>query len=232
VGEDLSAFARRVKEQGLAVQVGAFPWGVFGTPRDLMGAENLLIAFYDEPEMIHDMMNHLTGLWIALWTKVAEAVPIAHIHIWEDMSGRNGSLISPDMIRAFMMPCYDRIAAFAAHRQVPLVSVDSDGDVRDLVAIMTAHGVNVFFPFEVQAGCDILEYRRTYPELGILYGLDKRALAGNRGEVEREIARAKTMLDAGRYIPGFDHLIPPDATWENFRFAALAIKELCARPWP
>ena len=24
------------------------------------------------------------------------------------------------------------------------------------------------------------------------------------------------MIEAGRYIPGFDHLIPPDAKWENF----------------
>ena len=35
------------------------------------------------------------------------------------------------------------------------------------------------------------------------------------------------MLWLGRYIPSFDHLIPPDATWENTRYAAMAIKKLC-----
>ena len=52
--------------------MGVFPYGVFGTPRD--------------------MMEHLTTLWISIWEWVAGEVPIAHIHIWEDMSGKQGRL--------------------------------------------------------------------------------------------------------------------------------------------
>jgi hypothetical protein len=92
---------------------------------------------------------------------------------------------------------------------------------------MMRHGVNVFFPFEVQAGNDILAYRRRYPTLGIMCGLDKRALAGTRADVDREVAKTAAMVKQGRYVPGFDHLIPPDATWDNFRYAATRIKELC-----
>jgi uroporphyrinogen decarboxylase len=224
---DWEAFRTRLAATGEAVQVGTFPYGVFGMPRDLMGAEALLVAFYDDPELVRDMMEHLTELWIGLWRRVAAEVKIAHIHIWEDMSGRQGSLISPAMIESFMMPCYDRIAAFAREAGTPLLSVDSDGDCGELVSIMTRHGINFFFPFEVQAGNDILEVRRQYPELAILGGLDKRALAAGREAIDREVRRAERMLEKGRYIPAWDHLIPPDVSWANFVYAAARIRELC-----
>jgi uroporphyrinogen decarboxylase len=228
VAEDWPAFRARVRQSGEAVQVGAFPFGVFGTLRDLVGAEALLVGFYDNPEMIHDMMGHLTSLWLAAYERVAAEVQIDHIHIWEDMSGRQGSLISPAMVEKCMMPCYDRIVAFARAHNVRIVSVDTDGDCHSLVPVMMRHGINMFFPFEVQAGNDILQYRRDYPMLGIVGGLDKRSLAGSRADIDVEVAKARAMIQAGgRYVPGFDHLIPPDVPWENFRYAADRIREVC-----
>jgi len=224
---DWDAFRAHIALTGEAVQVGAFPYGVFGTPRDLMGVEALLIAFCDRPTLVCDMMEHLTSVWLGVYEHVAAEVQIDHIHIWEDMSGRQGSLISPRMVRDFMMPCYDRIVAFARRVGARIVSVDTDGDCSQLLPVMTAHGINMFFPFEVQAGNDILEVRERYPDLGVMGGLDKRALAGGAEDVEREVERARRMLEKGRYVPGFDHLIPPDATWDNYRRAADAIRELC-----
>jgi uroporphyrinogen decarboxylase len=227
IAQDWAAFRARIKQTGEAVQVGAFPYGVFGTPRDLMGFEELLVSFHTAPALVRDMMEHLTALWISLWEKVAAEVQIDQVHIWEDMAGKQGSLISPRMVREFMMPCYDRIADFARSAGVRIISVDTDGDCRQLVPVMMEHGVNLFFPFEVQAGSDILEYRRLYPKLGIMGGLDKRALAATRAEIDREVEKAARMTEKGRYLPGFDHLIPPDVPWENYRYAAEQIKRVC-----
>lgn len=227
VAEDWDAFRARLKATGEAVQVGWFPYGVFGTPRDLLGVENLLVAYYDQPELIRDMMEHLTSLWLWVYERVAAEVQIDHIHIWEDMSGKQGSLISPRMVEEFMMPCYDRIHAFAEAHGVRLMTVDTDGDCSELLPVMMAHGLNGMLPFEVQAGNDIREYRKRYPTLGIIGGLDKRALAGTLADVDVEIERAREMLKHGRYIPGFDHLIPPDAKWANMEHAAQEIRRLC-----
>jgi uroporphyrinogen decarboxylase len=227
IPQDWDAFRSHIEKTGEAVQVGWFPYGVFGTPRDLMGVEALLYAMHDEPDLVRDMMEHLTDLWIALWSRVADEVRIDHIHIWEDMSGRDGPLISPAMVRRFMMPCYDRIAAFARDRGVRIVSVDTDGDCSLLVPIFMEHGINMMFPFEVQAGNDIEDYRRRYPSLGIMGGLDKRALACGPAEVDREIELAQRMVARGRYIPGFDHLIPPDVPWDTFRYAAEKMRAVC-----
>ncbi len=229
VNLDWDAFRSRVRETGEAVQIGSYPWGVFGTARDLLGAEELLISFIAEPEMVKDMMCHLTSLWLALWERVASEVQIDHIHIWEDMSGRQGSLISPAMVEEFMMPCYDRIVEFAKANRVRLISVDTDGNCSELVPLMMRHGINMFFPFEVQAGNNILDYRRKYPQLGIMGGLDKRALSGSKADVVVEIEKAEAMISKGHYIPMFDHSIPADAKWENFRYAAEKIKGFCHR---
>jgi len=227
ITEDLSAFRDRVRAAGHAVQVGGFPFGAFGTPRDLLGVEALLIGFYEYPDMIRDMIQHLTGVWLAVMEQVAAVVPIDHIHIWEDMSGRQGSLISPAMVESFMMPAYDRIRAFARAHNVRIISVDTDGDCSELVPIMMRHGVNLFLPFEVQAGNDIRAYRKQYPELAIVGGLDKRALAGSRASLDAELHKAEWMLAHGRYAPGFDHLIPPDVPWEAYRYAAERVRTMC-----
>ncbi len=225
--EDWEAFRARLKQTGESVQVGGFPYGMFGTLRDLLGVEELLVSFYNEPEMLQDMIQHLTTLWLNVYEQVAAEVQIAHIHIWEDMSGRQGSLISPAMAEKFMMPAYDRVVDFARAHGVRVISVDTDGDCAELVPLMMKHGINMFLPFEVQAGNDIREYRRKYPDLGVMGGLDKRCLSGVRADVDCEVQRAADMLAGGRYVPMFDHLVPPDATWDNMLYAAARIKELC-----
>ncbi len=208
------------------LQASRYPWGMFGTARDLLGTENLLIDFYTDPDMVYDIMKTLTDLWLALYEKIAEKVQIDHIHIWEDMSGKQGSLISMNMVEEFMMPQYDRIADFARQRQIPLLSVDTDGNVDELIGVFTKHGVNVMFPFEVQAGCDVEKYRDIFPDLGMLGGLDKNALAKTKKEIHTELDKAQRMLAKGRYIPGCDHLIPPNVPWENWKYFVEALRKM------
>jgi uroporphyrinogen decarboxylase len=228
ITEDWDAFRARLSASGEAVQVGTFPYGVFGTPRDLLGVERLMVWFHDEPETVRDMMDHLTALWLTQWEQVARQVRIDHIHIWEDMSGKTGPLISPRMIERFMMPCYDRIAAFARAHGVRVVSVDTDGDCSLLTPIFAAHGVTMMFPFEVAAGSDILAFRRRHPQLGLWGGLDKRALAQDRTAIDRQVEIAARAAAGCRYVPMWDHLIPPDVPWANMVYAAERIRRVCA----
>ncbi len=221
----LEEFVQSVRGTDAAIQAGTYPWGMYGTVRDLLGTEESLLALYDDPEMVHDMMNTLTSLWLGLYERVAARVHIHHIHIWEDMSGKQGSLISPALMEEFMMPCYDRIAAFAKAHGVEILSVDSDGQVDEVLAVVTRHGVNAFMPFEAQAGSDVEAFGRNYPKLGLMGGLDKRALAAGKPEMHRELNRAERLLARGGWIPGFDHLIPPDVPWANYKYFVETLKK-------
>ena len=51
IEQDWDAFDDRIKREGLVVRVGDYPFGVFGTPRDFLGAEELLVAFYDDARL-------------------------------------------------------------------------------------------------------------------------------------------------------------------------------------
>ncbi len=114
----------------------------------------------------------------------------------------------------------------ARAHHVPIVSVDSDGLVDELVLTVMKHGVNAFLPFESQAGNDIVHYRRLYPRLGILGGPDKSALAKGRREIHAELNKAERMLAEGGYVVGFDHLIPPDVPWANFAYAVEHLRKM------
>lgn len=222
---EVAAFAVRAAEVDAPIQIGGFPFGLFGTPRDILGVEHLLLTYYDDPDLVRDIINTHVDLWLNVYKAAASAVPVDHIHIWEDMSGKQGSLISMDMVAEFMMPGYDRIAAFARDRGAVL-SVDTDGLVDELVEIMYRHGVRSFFPFEAQAGNDVVAYRRRYPDMSVWGGLDKRALASGTWAMNRELARAEELFALGGYIVGFDHAIPPDVPWANFRSFVTDLKRV------
>ncbi len=222
----LDDFAREAAKRDIPVQAGGHPWGLFGTPRDLLGAEELLIGFYTEPDMIRDMMDTCTTLWLTLYERIVEKIQIDFLLIWEDMSGKQGSLISMQMVEDFMMPHYDRLAEFCSRHKVPCTCVDSDGRVDELVPVMMKHGVNCYLPFEVQAGCDVEAYRRLYPKLGILGGLDKNALAKDRPEIHAQLDKCERMLAKGGYVPGFDHAIPPNVPWKNYRYFVENLKKM------
>jgi uroporphyrinogen decarboxylase len=216
---------KKYNEGDKLVQLGVFPFGLFGTLRDMMGVEELLVSFYEQPELIHDMMDYLTDFWITIYEKVCMEVKVDAIHIWEDMSGKTGSLISPKMVREFMMPNYKRIKAFADSHGIPVLSLDTDGDCSELVPLYIESGINLVFPFEVAAGCDITEYRKKYPNLCIMGGIDKQEIAKGKSAIDRELDRIDVMFAQSGYIPALDHLIPPEISWEDFNYFIKQLKK-------
>ena len=222
---DWKAQAERLNRGDQAVQVGGWPYGLFGTLRDMMGVEPLLLAFYDDPELIADIMGTLTDLWIAVYAKICKDVKVDIIHIWEDMSGKNGSLISPAMVREFMLPNYRRIKAFADRAGIPVIALDTDGDCTELIPLFMESGINLLMPFEVAAGSDIVAYRKQFPGLGIMGGIDKREVALGRAATDRELDRIDPMFTLGGYYAMLDHQIHPEISWADFQYFTFQLKK-------
>jgi len=221
-----------MKERDAAIQIGNFPYGLFGTARDLMGVENLLIGFYEEPELIHNIMDYLTDFWLAIYKKVLKDVQIDHIHIWEDMSGKQGPLISPAMFREFMTPNYKKIVDFAKQNNIPVVSVDTDGNMDVMMPLLAESGINLVLPFEVQAGCDIVEIKRQYPNICLHGGIDKRKLSQSHAEIDEELERIAEIFKTSGYIAGLDHLPHPEISYDNFCYFIKRLKERIFKQLP
>jgi uroporphyrinogen decarboxylase len=209
---------RQWTDQGAPIQLGNFPdVGIFGSLRWLLGDEECLIAFHTDPDLVHEIMDHMTSLYLTVFRAVAAEVRVDVVHIWEDMCGRQGSLISPTHWREFMGPCYRRIKAFCDEHSIPVLSVDTDGQPIDITPCMIEVGVNYLWPMEVAAGADVNEFRAKFPELALMGGIDKRALAKDPAAIDAELDRVWPAVETGRYIPELDHGVPDDVPWSNYK---------------
>jgi len=226
IPENIKELGDNLNNGAAFVTLGSYPYGLFGTCRDFMGAEELLIAFIEEPELVFDMMNYLTDLWLSVYSEAVKYIKADQVHIWEDMSGKQGSLISPAMVSDFMLPNYKRIKKFCEGNNIEILSVDTDGNVDELTPLFMSAGVNFIFPFEVAAGSDVLEFRKKYPKLGIMGGIDKRELAKTYKEIDKQMEMADEMLGYGRYIPCVDHLVHPEVSWDNYCYYNKCLKEI------
>lgn len=56
--------------------------------------------------------------------------------------------------------------------------------------------------------------------------MDKRALAKDKKAMHHELDRAERMVAKGGWIPGFDHLIPPDVPWDNYSYFMQSLRKL------
>jgi uroporphyrinogen decarboxylase len=207
------------RERDYPLSIGGYPFGFYGFLRYLMGEERLLLGFYDDPGLIRDIMGFLADFWIELWDQALGEVQVDCAHFWEDMAYRTGPLISPATFREFMTPCYQKVTGFLKDRGVKVILVDSDGNLDELIPLFLEAGLTGIWPVEVQAGNDLVEIRRSYPQLRILGGIDKLKIARGREAIDRELEdKMPYMLSRGGYIPHLDHSAHPEISWPDFRY--------------
>ena len=164
-------------------------------------------------------MNYLADFWVELWGQALSKIQADCVNFWEDMAYRSGPLISPQMYEEFMLPAYQRVTSFLKDMGAKVILVDTDGNVEKLIPLFLESGITAIFPFEVQAGNDIGSYRKKYPQLGILGGIDKMKIAQGKELIEEELSsKVPFMLKSGGYIPHIDHHVHPDISWEGFKY--------------
>jgi uroporphyrinogen decarboxylase len=215
------------------VSLLGYPEGLFGQLREMVGAERLLTSFYDEPAMIHDMLDTLTDLWLCLWEEMLALFQPESVTFWEDMCYRAGPLISPKMFRAFLLPRYQRLTAFGRSRGIHHFLVDSDGDMRKLIPLWIEGGISGVYPFEVQAGMNVEEIGAAYPDLVVLGGIDKREVVKGPAAIDAELERRMPfLLQRGGFIPTLDHHVTSEVSWENYVYYRRRVAEYCERYSP
>ena len=72
--------------------------------RSLIGPEDLLYLFYDDPDLIHDCMKTWFELADAVIARHQEQLVFDELFLGEDICYNHGALISPDMMREFLLP--------------------------------------------------------------------------------------------------------------------------------
>ena len=200
--------------------------GAFGHPRNLLGDEGLSYLIFDDPALLDEILDNWRDVYVALLRELTAVVRVDSILIWEDMCYRNGPLISPEHFRIFMLPRYQELVAAARECGIEGIIVDTDGDCLSMIPLFLEADVDCLMPFEVQAGMDVVAIAADYPELSIMGGIDKRALARDRAAIRAEVERVVPhFLSRGLFIPTLDHTAPPNIPFENFQYYLACLRE-------
>lgn len=201
--------------------------------RSLIGPLELLYMFYDNPKLIHACMQ--------TWFEVADATigykqkfyNIDEFMLLEDICYNTGSLISPDMIREFLFPYYKQLIENIKKRQIDKkrhlhVQLDTDGYAPAVIPMYKEIGMDIMSPFEVAAGCDVVEIGKKYPWLVIEGGIDKRIIAKGKPHIDRHLEQIMpAMRKRGGYIPTCDHGVPAEVSFEDYLYFRERLSEYC-----
>jgi uroporphyrinogen decarboxylase len=203
--------------------------GFFGPLRNLVGVENLCLLFHDDPAFVEEMMEANADFIIAMMSQILDVIQIDAFGFWEDMAYNHAPLISPEMVRRYMLPRYRKVTEFLRGRGVEYIGLDSDGQIDSLIPVWMDAGLNFLYPFEMQSGMDVLKVRKKYGrELRIWGGVDKRSLAKGPEAIDAELARLKPLIAEGGYIPHTDHSCPPDISFSNYCYYLKRLKVTCS----
>jgi hypothetical protein len=191
--------------------------GPFWQLREWLGFESLCMMLHDDPEFIREMIEFWQDFIVALLKRVLKYFQPDWFHISEDMAYKKFSMISPQMCREFLMPCWRKWGEIIRQAGVPIYAIDSDGYIGELIPLWIEVGICCCDPVEVAAGNDLNAFQSRFGKnMAYCGGVDKRCIAEGGKTLEEEIKRIEPVIAGGGYLPGCDHGVPSDVSWPNF----------------
>jgi len=219
---------REIKQMTCPICFMSDPVGYFAVLRQLFG-ENIYYIYYDDPKLVKDILEYLTNFWINLSEETMGGFEIDTVLFWEDMAYKTGPLVGENILREFMLPYYKRLIDFFTNKGIKHFIVDSDGCVEELIPLFIEAGITGLVPFERNANEDLLRLKKQYPKFQFLGGINKVSLSKGKKFIDKELGEVKELLKYGGFIPTCDHLVPPDVSWENYKYFRYELNKVIRR---
>ena len=199
------------------VPAGFGTHGPFWQMREWCGFEGLCIMMIDQPDLVADMAAFWTDFVMRMIDRILAHVTPDFAHYSEDMAYKAKAMISPAMCRQFLMPSWKAWSAKILAAGVPIIDMDSDGFIGELIPLWIESGINACDPIEVAALNDINEFRKQFGrEMAYTGGVDKRCIAKGGKVIRDELKRIEPVVKDGGFIPGCDHGVPSDISWGDY----------------
>lgn len=226
---DWASRARQARAEGKVITV-SIPGG-FDEARELMGEETLSLAYYDQPELVEDILDTIGATAERVLDEVSRQVQVDLLHVHEDMAGKSGPLVGPRTIQRFITPYYRRIWDLLRSRGARLFEQDSDGNMEAVIPAFLDAGLNAMYPMEPAAGMDMVKIRQQYgSRLAFRGGIDKHVLRKSQAEISAELEyKLPPMIRSGGCVLGADHRIPNGTPLANYKFYIDKVWEIFER---
>jgi len=194
--------------------------GLYMQLRRWLGTENLSMAYYDQPDLIHEMLDFIVDFILRIEEKVGGSVQADAFVFGEDIAFKNGPLISPNMFAEFFAPRYKRITDALKAKGVDIFVLESDGNFEILMPQLIECGITAHIPVEAASGMDPVKLLKEYgDDLALIGGIDKRCLLAGKEEIKRELDTKLPFIVENRgCIPTIDGDLGTDISLENFLY--------------
>jgi uroporphyrinogen decarboxylase len=199
---------------------------VFSQPRDLMGFEGFMMAFYLEQDMIKELME----ICVNYSTRVAENMKetgIDIICIGDDIANNTGLLIKPEMYRDIVKPYFNKLVANFKKLGYYVIK-HSDGDIMSVVDDLIDSGIDCLDPIDPLGGMDIKYIKETYGHrIAIKGNIDcvHTLVDGSAEEVNTAVKRCiREASFGGGHIISSSNTIHSGINPENYRVFFEAVK--------
>lgn len=190
--------------------------GYFWFPRTLMGFTKLMLAFYDQPELLHKINQDLLDFNLKLLDLVDKIGHPTFMTVAEDMSYNKGPMISRELMDEFLNPYYEQMINRGKEMGM-LTFIDTDGDVTGLTPWLLDNGIEGALPLERQAGVDGMDIREKFPDMCMIGHFNKMVMNKGEAAIRNEFERLVPLMKTGGFIPSVDHQTPPSVSMEEYR---------------
>jgi hypothetical protein len=202
--------------------------GFFWFPRALFGIENHMYAFYDNPDLMHEMNSDLLEYHLWILNELGKIVTPNFMTFAEDMSYNHGPMLSKDSFDQFLAPYYKKIVPELKKRNIKTF-VDSDGDIAQIIPWLIEVGLEGVLPLERMASVDVSQIRKDHPEFLLIGAFDKTVMHLGSEAMRTEFERLLPVMKQGGFIASVDHQTPPDVSLETYVEYISLLKEYCTR---
>ena len=202
---------------------GVFGGGVFEQPARMMGMELFLTSLALDEKFADTVMERITEIYIENCNRYLDELGqyIQVFVYWNDMTGQNGPMISPEMYRRLIKPKDKRLIEAVKKKTDAKIFYHCCGAAREFIPDLIDIGVDILNPVQISAkGMDTAALKRDFGKDITFWGGGcdtQRVLPyGSPQEVREEVKkRINDLAPGGGFVFNTVHNIQPDVPPEN-----------------
>jgi uroporphyrinogen decarboxylase len=202
---------------------GIFGGGIFEQPARIMGMEMFLTSLLSNEDFADTVMEKVTEIYIANCNKYLDALGkyIQVFVYWDDITGQNSPIISPELYRRLIKPKDKRLIEAIKKKTDAKIFLHCCGAAREFIPDFIEIGVDILNPVQVSAkDMDTKELKREFGNNITFWGggCDTQYVLcrGTLNEVRDEVKkRIDDLAPGGGFVFNTVHNIQNDVPPEN-----------------
>lgn len=194
------------------------------------GLVGLSMAIYEEPELLHALIELSTDYWTKVGLRAIEAGADA-LYVANDMGMNGSTLISPAHLREFFLPAFARQCRTWREAGGKII-LHSCGNIMAILPDLAAMDIDGLNNLQVHAGMDVAYIKEHYGHLWTLIGnIDATTImcSSNKNDIDNALASLIPVLGRdGGAILATDHSFHKGIPMDNVLYFIQRAKEMGA----